>query len=82
MPLLDHFHPPLKGRRHWESFHGRWSAAIADALNSGLLPPEHFAEMQVTLGVSIEVDVELEEAGNGEPPNDREALAQRARRQR
>jgi hypothetical protein len=24
MPLLDHFHPPLAPRRHWESFHVNW----------------------------------------------------------
>jgi hypothetical protein len=57
MPLLDHFHPPLLGRRHWEGFHGWWAAAIAGCLNERLLPPEYFAEFQVTLGTSVEVDV-------------------------
>jgi hypothetical protein len=57
MPLLDHFHPPLEGRRHWESFHGRWAAAMADALNLALLPPGYFAEFQVHVGSRIEVDV-------------------------
>jgi hypothetical protein len=56
MPLLDHFHPPLLGRRHWESFHGRWAAALADSLNERL-PDEYFAEFQVTVGTRIEVDV-------------------------
>ncbi len=56
MPLLDHFHPPLQGRRHWEGFHGRWAAALADALNE-TLPQEYFAEFQVTLGTRVEVDV-------------------------
>src|SRR5205823_14389524 len=56
MPLLDHFHPPLQGHRHWEGFHGRWAAAISDGLNESL-PPEYFAEFQVTLGTRIEVDV-------------------------
>jgi hypothetical protein len=56
MPLLDHFHPPLQGRRHWEGFHGRWAAAMADRLNE-VLPAEYFAEFQVTLGTRIEVDV-------------------------
>jgi hypothetical protein len=67
MPLLDHFHQPLGQQRHWESFHARWAAALADALNAGLLPPGYFAEMQVTLGGGrIEVDVPtLEESGNG-----------------
>jgi Protein of unknown function (DUF4058) len=48
MPLLDHFHPPLQSRRHWEGFHGRWAAAIADGLNE-ILPQEFFAEFQVML---------------------------------
>jgi hypothetical protein len=69
MPLLDHFHPPLKGLRRWESFHGYWASAIGGALNAGLLPPGYFAEMQVTLGTQLEVDIaSMEEAGNGAPP--------------
>ena len=56
MPLLDHFHPPLFGRRHWEAFHGRWAAAMSDALNE-VLPSDYFAEFQTTLGSQIEVDV-------------------------
>src|SRR5438105_10930221 len=57
MPLLDHFHPPLLGHRHWEGFHGWWAAALAGSLNEDLLPPEYFAEFQVTLGTHVEVDV-------------------------
>jgi hypothetical protein len=56
MPLLDHFRPPLLGNRHWEGFHGRWAAALADALNESL-PPDYFAEFQGTLGARVEVDV-------------------------
>jgi hypothetical protein len=33
MPLLDHFHPPLLGRWHWEGFHNQWAAAMSDSLN-------------------------------------------------
>lgn len=62
MPLLDHFHPPLSVERHWEAFHGRWAAAIADALNTGGLPKGYFAEMQVQLGGRVEVDVATLEA--------------------
>jgi hypothetical protein len=67
MPLLNHFHPPLSRQRHWESFHGQWAGSLASALNSGLLPPGYFAEMQVTLaGGRVEVDVPtLEELTNG-----------------
>lgn len=57
MPLLDHFHAPLYPKRYWESFHARWAAAIADALNQKLLPQEYFAEIQVHIGPRIEVDV-------------------------
>lgn len=56
MPLLDHFHPPLAGRRHWEAFHSRWASAIADALNERL-PDDYFAEPQVHPNARIEVDV-------------------------
>jgi Protein of unknown function (DUF4058) len=43
--------------RHWESFHARWAAAIADVLNDELLPTEYFAEVQVHVGSRVEVDV-------------------------
>jgi hypothetical protein len=67
VPLLDHFHPPLSQQRHWESFHGQWAGSLAHILNSGLLPPGYFAEMQVTLaGGRVEVDVPtMEQRGNG-----------------
>lgn len=68
MPLLDHFHPPLQGHRHREGFHGRWAAALADGLNESL-PPEYFAEFQVTLGTRVEVDVAtFTENGASEAP--------------
>lgn len=56
MPLLDHFHPPLKARRHWESFHARWTVGIADALNGHWLPEDYYAEVQ-THNPRIEIDV-------------------------
>jgi hypothetical protein len=66
MPLLDHFHPPLSGQRHWEGFHGRWAAALADGLNEEL-PEEYFAEFQITLGTHVEVDVgTFREGGAGD----------------
>src|SRR3954471_6432980 len=57
MPLLDHFHPPLFPRRHWESFHVTWAGAIADALNEDLLPDGYFAEEHAHAGARIEIDV-------------------------
>ena len=57
MPLLDHFHPPLSERRHWEGFHSRWAGALADALNGGDLPENLFAEPTVQIGGQAQVDV-------------------------
>jgi hypothetical protein len=57
VPLLDHFHPPLSPRRHWESFHVTWAGAIADALNEDLLPDGYFAEEHAHAGARIEIDV-------------------------
>jgi hypothetical protein len=57
MPLLDHFHPPLAPRRHWESFHVNWAGAIADDLNESLLPEGYFAEEHARLGPRVEIDV-------------------------
>lgn len=54
MALLDHFHPPLKGRRHWHSFHNAWATFIASALNKQL-PEGWFAEPNVQFGVEIDV---------------------------
>jgi hypothetical protein len=56
MPLLDHFHPPLSDRRHWEGFQGWWAAALSDALNERL-PAEYFAEFQLRAGTRVEGDV-------------------------
>ncbi len=52
MPLLDHFHPPLAGRRSGEAFLIQWACAIADSLNESL-PPDYFAEPQVHAGPRV-----------------------------
>ncbi|MFO0966345.1 MAG: DUF4058 family protein [Gemmataceae bacterium] len=65
MPLLDHFHPPLSQRRHWESFHAAWASTLADYLNSGLLPEGYFAEELITTGGRIEIDVAAWEEETG-----------------
>ncbi len=57
MPLLDHFHPPLSLRRHWESFHSAWATALADQLNEKWLPDGYFAEEMITIGGRVEIDV-------------------------
>lgn len=66
MPLLDHFHPPLHGPRHWEGFHHAWATFIAGQLNQETLPPDYFAESEISLGPELEIDVatlELTSAG-------------------
>lgn len=57
MPLLDHFHPPLSQRRHWESFHSAWATALVDALNEEWLPEGYFAEEMISVGGRVEIDV-------------------------
>lgn len=65
MPLLDHFHPPLLGRRHWHSFHNGWAVHLAAALNQ-YLPEGYFAEPNVMFG--IEIDVATLEEPTAVPP--------------
>jgi hypothetical protein len=56
MPLLDHFHAPLSRRRHWENLHSAWANALRDQLNE-VLPSRYFAEVQISLGKHVEIDV-------------------------
>jgi hypothetical protein len=69
MPLLDHFRPPLRGRRHWESFLGCWANEMAGALNLHLLPEDYVAETNIHVGGAFAIDVatleEEREARNG-----------------
>jgi hypothetical protein len=57
MPLLDHFHPPLSARRHWQAFHSAWASSIVRYLNEGVLPPRYFAEPTVEIAGPVEIDV-------------------------
>ena len=65
MPLLDHFRPPLRSDRSWESFHSSWANEIMSALNQGILPEGYFAEVQVHVGSRFEIDVATLEEGRG-----------------
>src|SRR5437870_1962351 len=67
MPLLDHFRPPLNHDRHWKGFHSYWAAALVLQLNKSRLPAEYFAEPQINIGISVEVDVATLEKSNGSP---------------
>ena len=57
MPLLDHFHPPLHGPRRWEGFHHAWTTTIAQQLNQDILPAGYYAEPEISLGPTLEIDV-------------------------
>ena len=57
MPLLDHFNPPLHGPRRWEGSHHSWATFIAQQLNQETLPPNYFAESEISLGPELEIDV-------------------------
>lgn len=64
MPLLDHFHPPLKIRRSWTSFHAAWATYVAESLNQQL-PEGYFAEPCAQY--AIEIDVATWEEPGGPP---------------
>jgi hypothetical protein len=75
MVLLDHFHPPLSVRRHWNAFHHAWATYLAADLNLRL-PPGYFAEPNVQFG--IEIDVATFEESSDEPTlarSERDAVA-------
>lgn len=57
MPLLDHFHPPLIGKRPWEGVHSEWAGAIARQLNRKPLPERFFAIPHIHFGGRVEIDV-------------------------
>lgn len=65
MPLLDHFHPPLHGSRRWEGFHHAWATFIAQQLNEQVLPPEYYAESEISVGPELEVDVATMQYSHG-----------------
>jgi Protein of unknown function (DUF4058) len=62
MPLLDHFHPPLSVRRHWESLHATWAVCLGDAITAQL-PEGYFVEVQTHAGAAVEIDVATYEEG-------------------
>jgi hypothetical protein len=68
MPLFDHFHGPVAKEHEWETFHTRWSVALADDLNRRL-PKRFLAAAQLHLGPQVSADVVERERlpGNGSP---------------
>jgi hypothetical protein len=57
MPLLDHFHPPVKDLLPWESLHASWAMRLADALNDQWLSREFLATEHTHVGPHVEIDV-------------------------
>jgi hypothetical protein len=74
MPLLDHFHPPLHGPRRWEGFHHAWATVIAQQLNREVLPPDYFAEPEISIGPELEIDVATLKLAASEPAADSATL--------
>ena len=72
MPLHDHFHAPLKGRRHWTSFHAAWATYIAEDLNERL-PQGYIVEPHAQFGIEIDVATWEEP---GVPPKNAERPAE------
>jgi hypothetical protein len=58
MPLLDHFHAPVKDLLGWESLHAAWTTHIANALNERWLSQRFLAVEHRHIGPRVEVDVE------------------------
>ncbi|MBI3821186.1 MAG: DUF4058 family protein [Planctomycetes bacterium] len=75
MPLLDHFHPPLSERRHWQAFHSRWASAISDWLNEQGLPDHLFAEPTIDIAGQVQVDVATLEERDASATNGASATA-------
>src|SRR5690242_3858410 len=67
MPLLDHFHPPLRDHFPWESVHSGWATHLAETLNEQWLPPEFVAAEHTHGGLNAEIDVATYERSAGMP---------------
>lgn len=67
MPLLDHFHEPLKPQRHWTSFHSAWAIFIACDLNRRL-PKDYVAEGNAKFGIEVDIAAFGEQASTGDVP--------------
>jgi len=54
MPLLDHFHRPLKTLHQWGSFHNAWMTYLAADINA-TLPERFFAAPSARFGIEVDV---------------------------
>src|SRR5262249_14380806 len=57
MPLLDHFHEPIKSRLRYDSLHSGWATYLASNLVEHWLPPPYVAVEHTHLGPKVEIDV-------------------------
>jgi hypothetical protein len=57
MPLLDHFHPPMKRRFPWTALHSAWATFLATNLVERWLPAPFTAVEHTYHGGAIEIDV-------------------------
>jgi hypothetical protein len=74
MPLLDHFHDPIKRRLPWTALHSGWATYLASHLIEHWLPAPFIAVEHTYQGTEIEIDVAAYEttaanssSGNGGP---------------
>jgi hypothetical protein len=57
MPLLDHFHNPMKRRLPWTALHSGWATYLASHLIDNWLPSTFIAVEHTYRGTEIEIDV-------------------------
>jgi hypothetical protein len=56
MPLLDHFHPPLRNHWPWDGVYSYWTSAMVRQLNRKWLPQDYVAFPHVYRGGRLELD--------------------------
>ena len=67
MPLLDHFHEPLKTYCEWHTFHTHWAVKMAEHLNEFRLGDTYLSHAEAKAGAPIGIDVatfERDESGS------------------
>jgi len=70
MPLLDHFHEPVKDLLRWESLHSAWATYLASALNERWLSRQFLATEHIHVGPRVEIDVSVHERPTASVPPD------------
>ncbi len=60
MPLLDHFHPPLSRRRHWEGLHAAWANAFCRQWWEALAIGDRLPTLPLWIGRDLAFPFDLE----------------------